>query len=81
MRLTAFRLSRTVPELRPATPRREWMDQTDQRYAYRCLPLTVGNQFGWEMLCPASFEALWTGGRSLASVQTVLARSWVQVDE
>lgn len=71
MRLTAYRLSSAVPVLRPASPRRDWMDETDQRYAYRCLPLTMGNQFGWELLCPATFEALWTGGRSMESVQVV----------
>jgi hypothetical protein len=71
MRLTAYRLSHTVPVLRPATPRRDWMDQTDQRYAYRCLPLTMGNQFGWELLCPSTFDVLWTGGRDVRSVQIV----------
>jgi hypothetical protein len=71
MRLTAYRLRSAVPVLRPATPRRSWMDQTEERYAYRCLPLTMGNQFGWELLCPAACEVLWTGGRSVHSLQIV----------
>ena len=27
------------------------MDATDQRYAYRCLPLSIANASGWEILC------------------------------
>ncbi|MGB7343206.1 MAG: DUF6065 family protein [Pirellulaceae bacterium] len=26
---------------------REWMDQTQKRFFYRCLPLTIANQAGW----------------------------------
>lgn len=71
MRLTAYRLSSRVHGIRPAAPRRTWMDQTTARYAYRCLPLTMGNQFGWEVLVPCSFEALWTGGIGENSIQIV----------
>ncbi|HEU0299793.1 MAG TPA: DUF6065 family protein [Longimicrobium sp.] len=71
MRLTAYRLGPVVPVLRPATPRRAWMDETTERYAYRCLPLTMGNMFGWELLSPATFEALWTGGRGVGAIQVV----------
>ena len=37
------------------------MDATNQRFAYRCLPLTIANQHGWELLCPCAFEAEWNG--------------------
>jgi len=47
------------------------MDDTTRRFAYRCLPLTIANQHGWELLCPCSFEALWTGGRSTRAIQIV----------
>ncbi len=47
----------------PATINRTWMDQTDQRFAYRCLPLTVANQAGWFVRNPSSFTARWNGGR------------------
>ncbi len=32
------------------------------RHPYRCLPLTMANTTGWEMLCPTSFTAEWNGG-------------------
>ncbi len=48
--------------LRTAPVRRDWMDATDQRFAYRCLPLAIANQAGWLIHCPAGFRARWDGG-------------------
>jgi hypothetical protein len=58
---------RTV--LRPASSSRDWMDATPGRYAYRCLPLTMANSHGWEMLCPANFEVTWNGGDGLDALE------------
>jgi hypothetical protein len=46
----------------PAPKTRQWMDQTQQRYAYRCLPLALANQAGWMICNPASFCVRWNGG-------------------
>lgn len=40
---------------------RDWMDATPQRYAYRCLPLTIANQTGCWIRNPVSFTAVWNG--------------------
>ena len=48
---------------------REWMDATDQRFAYRCLPLAIANQAGWLIHSPATVTAWWDGGTSRASLQ------------
>ncbi|NTS30635.1 hypothetical protein HQ945_05155 [Phyllobacterium sp. BT25] len=47
--------------IRPAPPDRDWMDGSDQRFAYRCLPLNIANAHGWEIMCNASFSAMWNG--------------------
>ena len=57
------------PRIRPGTPRRPWMDATGERYAYRCLPLTIANSHGWELLSPMAFEAKWDGGEHMDSVE------------
>jgi hypothetical protein len=49
------------PAIEPARAARDWMDATDQRYAYRCLPLSIANASGWEILAPVAFEATWRG--------------------
>src|SRR5688572_3859440 len=48
-------------KIRPASSRRTWMDETFESFAYRCLPITMANAYGWEILSPASFMAVWDG--------------------
>jgi len=59
--LVCYRVVADAPEIVPARPARAWMDATDQRYAYRCLPLSIPNASGWEVLAPIGFEATWRG--------------------
>jgi len=47
--------------IRPARPRREWMDRTPENYAYRCVPLSAANTMGWEILNPVDCEFRWNG--------------------
>ena len=53
------------PLLRPAPQERDWMDKTNDTYAYRCLPLSIANTHGWQLLCYCDFEVWWTGGPKL----------------
>lgn len=48
--------------LRPAPPKRDWMDATPQKYIYRCIPLIAANTMGWELINPVEADVLWTGG-------------------
>jgi hypothetical protein len=68
MKLTAYVVDGHTLDIRPAPVERPWMDDTDNRYAYRCLPLTIANAHGWEILCAAGFSAIWTGGRGIDAV-------------
>jgi hypothetical protein len=45
------------------------MEATDQRYAYRCLPLNIANAHGWEILNPAGFAASWNGGTGRDAIE------------
>lgn len=58
-----------APELRPGVRDRDWMDRFAQRHPYRCLPLTMANSTGWELVCPSGFEAEWNGSPSQAGIQ------------
>lgn len=62
MQITCYTLEGNAVEVRPAESRRPWMDQTAKAFAYRCLPLTMANSHGWEILSPTTFEACWNGG-------------------
>jgi hypothetical protein len=62
MELECYPVSRNPPELVPGRPQRAWMDHFAERHPYRCLPLTMANTSGWEMLSPVGFTAEWNGG-------------------
>ena len=47
--------------IRPARPKKNWMDRTPESYAYRCTPMTAANTMGWEILCPVNCEFRWNG--------------------
>jgi hypothetical protein len=67
-RLTCYQIHDKAPRIAPAPAERAWMDATDRRFAYRCLPLTIANAMGWELLSPARVTAEWNGGRELADI-------------
>src|SRR5579872_4911392 len=48
---------------------RDWMNQTQGKFAYRCLPLTIANQTGWMVYNPVSFTAVWRGKPEPGSVE------------
>jgi hypothetical protein len=47
----------------PLTAKRKWMNESREKFAYKCLPLTVANQYGYAVLCPADFTLDWWGGK------------------
>ena len=71
LRLICYTLHGQKPEIRPAPVEREWMDRSPDAFAYRCLPLDIANVHGWEVLCPAPFEASWNGDNSPVGVKVI----------
>jgi len=68
MKVTAYVLDGHQFDIRPAPLERAWMDATDNRFAYRCLPLAIANAHGWELLCSGGFTARWDGWPTLKSI-------------
>jgi hypothetical protein len=62
LKITAFQIHEddSAP-IRPARRERKWMDDADKKSPYRCLPLVVANQYGWEILSTHHFRAVWDG--------------------
>jgi hypothetical protein len=67
--LTAYRVTGEPMALRTADRARDWLDALPDRFAYRCLPLAMANQMGWELLCPVGFTAKWNGGPKPADIK------------
>ncbi len=51
----------TAWTIRRAPLARAWMDAFPNRWPCRCLPMTIANQAGWELVLPASFVVTWDG--------------------
>lgn len=66
--LTCYLHEGWAPRIRPAVPARDWMDETPERFAYRCLPLTMANGLGWEIGSPCAFAVRWDGGTGTGAV-------------
>lgn len=61
-RLDCVALIADPPKLRAGVGDRGWMNDTEDRFAYRCTPMTIANSTGWEVLNPVGFSATWNGG-------------------
>ncbi|HYD28095.1 DUF6065 family protein [Brevundimonas sp.] len=69
MTLECFPTRPSPPPLVPGRPDRDWMDAFTARHPYRCLPLSMANTTGWELLCPFGFEAEWDGGQGADAIR------------
>lgn len=70
-KMTFYAFGKNPPPLTPAKPTREWMDIIPNKYAYRCLPLTIANSFGWDIACTHGFVATWNGGMNKDAIQII----------
>lgn len=69
MILEAYALTEDPQPLVPAPLNRDWMDNSSDRHAYRCLPLAIANTYGWQLLLPVQVTAVWNGGGELADIE------------
>jgi hypothetical protein len=68
VKLIFYSLGHGEVRLRPAEATRTWMDETQDAFAYRCLPLNIANAHGWEVLAPCGFSARWNGGQASSAL-------------
>jgi hypothetical protein len=68
MKLHCFALTEHPPKIAPARASRQWMDDFADRHAYRCLPLSIANAHGWDILCPVALAIDWNGGQRIEDV-------------
>tara|TARA_Y100000588_G_scaffold245892_1_gene260251 strand:+ start:1804 stop:2547 length:744 start_codon:yes stop_codon:yes gene_type:complete len=69
LQIIAYEVVEQPMELRTAKRARDWIEELPDRFAYRCLPLALANQVGWEILNPAPFSARWNGKDSLDAIR------------
>lgn len=45
----------------PMSIKRDWMDVTADKHAYRCFPVTQANMVGWNIFCEKDIRFIWNG--------------------
>lgn len=64
-----YRINKGVPiYIRQGVRERQWMDETAEKYAYRCLPLTIANQNGYEIATTKQIKIVWNGGNGTEDI-------------
>ena len=48
-------------EISPMSIKRDWMDSTPEKHAYRCFPVTQANMVGWNLYCDEDVKFIWNG--------------------
>jgi hypothetical protein len=48
-------------DVQPMSIKRDWMDATSEKHAYRCFPVTQSNVIGWSLSCLQDIEFIWDG--------------------
>jgi hypothetical protein len=51
----------SVIKISPMSIKRDWMDLTPEKHAYRCFPVTQANVVGWGLSCTEDIEFTWNG--------------------
>jgi hypothetical protein len=52
----------------PMSLKRSWMDDSYQKFAYKCVPLNIANQYGWMAINPKEFTVSWDGRQGLDAI-------------
>lgn len=68
MKLICYLNGRPPLDIQPAGLSRDWMENSVDRFAYRCLPLNIANTHGWEIRCETTFQATWNGGSQINDI-------------
>jgi len=68
LQITAYEVVEAPMPIRSAQRGRDWIEALPERFAYRCLPLAIANQVGWEILNQTPFTARWNGKEGLDAI-------------
>jgi hypothetical protein len=51
----------SIFDISPMSMKRDWMDKTSEKHAYRCFPVTQANVIGWSLSCEKDIIFTWDG--------------------
>jgi hypothetical protein len=54
-------MANSATKIEQLSATRGWMDNTSDRHAYQCFPVTLGNTVGWGLSLPEDVSFIWDG--------------------
>jgi len=68
IKVNFVRTHQSPPKIEQSRMQRDWMDETYNKHAYQCLPMTFANVYGWEMQMEDDLVVQWDGGQNPARI-------------
>lgn len=59
--IDAYQVCKESANIAPLGVKRKWMDDTKDKHAYHCMPLSMVNQYGWGISFPKDISFIWNG--------------------
>jgi hypothetical protein len=59
--ISVEKMSDSCFSITPMSIKRDWMEDTSEKHAYRCFPVTQSNVIGWSLFCTMDIEFVWDG--------------------
>lgn len=59
--ITAYKTNKDAFIIEPLSVKRDWMENTPDKHAYHCFPVTTANTIGWTLSCPEDISFIWNG--------------------
>lgn len=67
-KIKLIRTHQNSPLIQQGSLKRNWMDESYNKHAYRCLPVTMANVSGWEFILQEEVRVIWSGGNSVPRI-------------
>jgi hypothetical protein len=61
LNITVEKFPDSLVTISPMSIKREWMDLTPEKHAYKCFPVTSANMVGWNLSCDKDIKFIWDG--------------------
>ena len=59
--LDIYKIDKNSASIKQCSVKREWMDQTAEKHAYHCFPVSLANSFGYEISFDEEISFEWNG--------------------
>ena len=72
LKIAAERFPDSKIIISPMSIKRDWMDVTEDKHAYRCFPVTQANMVGWNLSCSEDIKFIWNGINDTSSANVTI---------